>query len=54
VRFPPSEERREFKEGEWVDVERGRSHEVWVGGDGCGMVIGEQSGDVPNYVAHMS
>jgi hypothetical protein len=41
IRFPPEREEREFAEGEWVDVEKGCEHEVWVGREGCGMVIGE-------------
>ena len=30
-----------FGVGARVDVEAGRVHEVWIGGDGCEYVIGE-------------
>lgn len=27
--------------GEWLDVDKGRVHEVWIGPEGCTYVIGE-------------
>ncbi|KAK4229036.1 hypothetical protein QBC38DRAFT_413381 [Podospora fimiseda] len=30
-----------YKEGERIDVEAGRVHEVWIGSEGCTYVIGE-------------
>jgi len=34
-------EKKTFGVGERLDVEAGRAHEVWVGPEGCTMVIGE-------------
>ncbi|KAK0387814.1 hypothetical protein NLU13_4059 [Sarocladium strictum] len=34
-------EKQTFKAGERVDVDKGRVHEVWIGKEGCTMVIGE-------------
>lgn len=33
-----------WEKGARIDVEAGRVHEVWVGGEGCRYVIGEQGG----------
>ncbi|PKS09146.1 hypothetical protein jhhlp_003760 [Lomentospora prolificans] len=35
-------EKTTHKEGERIDVDAGRTHEVWVGREGCTYVIGEQ------------
>ncbi|KAA8895616.1 hypothetical protein FN846DRAFT_922208 [Sphaerosporella brunnea] len=48
VKFPQrqSDEREvEFGGGEWVDVNKDETHEVWVGERGCKMVIGEKSAE---------
>jgi hypothetical protein len=40
----PEEESREkqnFSAGARIDVAAGRVHEVWIGKDGCTMIIGE-------------
>ena len=29
------------RKGEWLDVDKGRVHEVWIGENGCTYVIGE-------------
>ena len=34
-------EKKTFGVGDRVDVEAGRVHEVWIGGEGCEYVIGE-------------
>ncbi|KEY68776.1 hypothetical protein S7711_00645 [Stachybotrys chartarum IBT 7711] len=41
--YPEEAERKKktFGPGSRVDVDAGRVHEVWVGKDGCTMVIGE-------------
>ncbi len=31
-----------FGVGERIDVEAGRRHEVWMGGEGCEYVVGEK------------
>ncbi|KAK3722156.1 hypothetical protein LTR37_002589 [Vermiconidia calcicola] len=43
VRYPDDKEPKKEKvgAGERFDVEANRSHEVWVGEQGCTMVIGE-------------
>ena len=43
ILFPDDKEPKKetFGVGARVDVEAGRRHEVWVGGEGCEMVIGE-------------
>ncbi|KAK0105311.1 hypothetical protein ONS95_004306 [Cadophora gregata] len=43
IRFPEDAqpEKKTFGAGERLDVEAGREHEVWVGPEGCTMVIGE-------------
>lgn len=35
------EKKEVFGKGEWLDVAKGRVHEVWVGEVGCRYVIGE-------------
>ncbi|KZV81570.1 hypothetical protein EXIGLDRAFT_779563 [Exidia glandulosa HHB12029] len=44
VQFPEDEEpkKQTFGAGARVDVAPNRLHEVWVGKDGCTMVIGEE------------
>lgn len=37
-----AEQRTVYGEGERLDVEAGRVHEVWVGGGGCTYVVGEE------------
>ena len=34
-------EKKTFGVGERVDVEKGRVHEVWMGGEGCEYVVGD-------------
>lgn len=43
ITYPRDEapEKKTFVVGERIDVEAGRVHEVWIGGEGCTYVIGE-------------
>lgn len=43
ITYPKDEkpEKRTFGVGDRVDVDAGKLHEVWMGGEGCEYVIGE-------------
>ncbi|TVY82048.1 hypothetical protein LSUE1_G006358 [Lachnellula suecica] len=43
ITFPKDSdaEKKTYSVGDRVDVDAGRTHEVWVGPEGCTMVIGE-------------
>jgi hypothetical protein len=43
ITFPKdaNPEKKTYSVGDRVDVEAGRYHEVWIGDEGCTMVIGE-------------
>ena len=43
VTYPKDKEptKETFGPGDRVDIEAGRDHEVWIGKEGCTMVIGE-------------
>ncbi|KAK3989133.1 hypothetical protein QBC44DRAFT_342746 [Cladorrhinum sp. PSN332] len=43
ITYPEEEnpQKTTWKVGDRIDVEAGRVHEVWIGGEGCTYVIGE-------------